>query len=324
MAAALAKADIEGLVVHEQTDDLAVGDVDDGLSRLRIAVAGLGVWQRACLVESVQVAARQAVGLAFVQVTAQPDVSVAEREDRPRLCQQGQAQLALAERPRLDAEDRIVNHGSSNSAGSVTTMSAPRSRSSPACAIRSTPTTQATPPVPSRRHAGQGVLEDCRLRGRGAERSRAGQGGVRCALSFRVLALSDATIDALFESVLDTRGDRYLAVVAARRDDRPTYPRLRRRTNGVDRALVGLHALIADHARDDLVLAIAKVGNCLRGGRIALVAFGDVDAKPAVVARQAVDVVVVVTNQIERPKRRARFATRARSTRRTSRSWAAA
>ena len=50
-----AVAHVEGLVVDQQADELAVGDVDDGLAVLRIAVAGLRVGQRAHLVERVQV-----------------------------------------------------------------------------------------------------------------------------------------------------------------------------------------------------------------------------------------------------------------------------
>ncbi len=46
-----------GRVVDQQPDDLAVGHVDDGLPRLRVAVAGLGVGQRARLPEGVQVGA---------------------------------------------------------------------------------------------------------------------------------------------------------------------------------------------------------------------------------------------------------------------------
>src|ERR687897_522883 len=46
----LAVADVEGLVVDEQSDDLAVGDVDDGLAALRVAESGPRVRQRACLV----------------------------------------------------------------------------------------------------------------------------------------------------------------------------------------------------------------------------------------------------------------------------------
>ena len=58
VAAQLAVADVERLVVDQQADDLAVGHVDQRLARLGVAVAGLRVGQRAHLVEAVQVGAR--------------------------------------------------------------------------------------------------------------------------------------------------------------------------------------------------------------------------------------------------------------------------
>ena len=77
--------DVERLVLDEQANDLAVGDVDDGLAGLRIAVAGLGVGQRPDFVEGVQIGAGQAVRLALVEVAAQPDVPVGQGEQRFRL-----------------------------------------------------------------------------------------------------------------------------------------------------------------------------------------------------------------------------------------------
>jgi hypothetical protein len=86
--------DIERLVVDEQPDDLAVGDVDDRLPVVGEAVAGLGVRQRPDLVEGVQVGAGQAVRVALVQVAAQPDVPVGQREDRLALREQVQVPYA--------------------------------------------------------------------------------------------------------------------------------------------------------------------------------------------------------------------------------------
>ena len=77
-----AVSDVERLVVDEQAHDLAVGDVDDRLAVLGIAEARFGVRQRPGLVERVQVGARQAVRLALVEVAAQPDVAVGQREQR--------------------------------------------------------------------------------------------------------------------------------------------------------------------------------------------------------------------------------------------------
>ena len=97
--AALSEADVEGLVVDEQPDDLAVGDVHHRLAGLGVAVAGLGVGQRARLVEAVQVGAGEAVRLALVEVAAQADVTVGEREHRSRLGDHVQVQLGLAAAP---------------------------------------------------------------------------------------------------------------------------------------------------------------------------------------------------------------------------------
>ena len=100
----LAVADVERLVVDQQPDQLAVGDVDDRLAGLGVAVAGLGVRQWAQLVERVEVGAGQAVRLALVQVAAQPDVPVGQREHRLGLGQQVQVETGLADLPRLDRE----------------------------------------------------------------------------------------------------------------------------------------------------------------------------------------------------------------------------
>ena len=102
MAAQRAGAHVEGLVVDQQADDLAVGHVDGRLARFGVAVAGLRVGQRALFVEAVEVAARQALRLAFVEVAAQADVPVGQSEDRAGLIEHMQVELGLAQRPRLD------------------------------------------------------------------------------------------------------------------------------------------------------------------------------------------------------------------------------
>jgi hypothetical protein len=71
-----AVADVEWLVVDEEADDLAVGDVDDCLAGLGEAVAGFGVWKGVVFIEGVEVGAWQCVRFAFVEVAAQPDVPV--------------------------------------------------------------------------------------------------------------------------------------------------------------------------------------------------------------------------------------------------------
>ena len=70
MGAEVVVADVEWLVVDEQPHDLAVRDVHDCLTRLRVAVAGLGVRQRPQLVERVQIRAGDAEWLALVEIAA--------------------------------------------------------------------------------------------------------------------------------------------------------------------------------------------------------------------------------------------------------------
>ena len=57
-------AHVERLIVDEQADDLAVGDVQDRLAGFGVAVACFGIGERAQLVERVQVRAGDPVGLA--------------------------------------------------------------------------------------------------------------------------------------------------------------------------------------------------------------------------------------------------------------------
>jgi hypothetical protein len=106
----LAVANVERLVVDQQAQDLAVGDVDDGLPRLRVAVARFGVRQRPDFVERVQIRAGQAVGLAFIEVAAKSDVPVGQREQRLRLSQHVEVQLGLADLPGFDGEGVIRDH----------------------------------------------------------------------------------------------------------------------------------------------------------------------------------------------------------------------
>ena len=138
----LAVADVEGLVVDVQPDQLAVRHVDDRLPGLREPVARLGVRQGPQREHAVEVGARQAMRLALVQVAAPAQVPVGQREHRLRLGQQVLVQGGLPEGPGLDREGRLADHGrSSSSARSVTTTSAPWAFSAAACPTRSTPTT---------------------------------------------------------------------------------------------------------------------------------------------------------------------------------------
>lgn len=92
----VAESNVERLVVDQQPHDLAVGDVDDHLPGLRVAVAGLCIGERPLLVEAVQIRAGEPVRLAFIEVAAQPDVPVRKREHRARLRDHVKVQLRLA------------------------------------------------------------------------------------------------------------------------------------------------------------------------------------------------------------------------------------
>lgn len=128
----LAEADVERLVVDQEPHDLPVRDVHDHLTGLRVAVARFGVRQRALLVEAVQVRPGEPVRLALVEVAAEADVPVRKREHRSCLGEDVQVQLRLAQRPGIDRERGVVDHGPSSSPRSETTTSAPWARSSSA------------------------------------------------------------------------------------------------------------------------------------------------------------------------------------------------
>ena len=158
----VAVAHVEGLIVDEQADELAVGDVDDRLPDLRVAVAGLGVGQRTLLVEGVEVGAGQGVRIALVEIAAHSDVPVGQGEHRLGLGQAGQVEADLADVPGIDGVLRGAAHGrvlrrlfgggvtwrcevgtlvQSSSDRSLTTTSAPCAASAAAWPTRSTPMT---------------------------------------------------------------------------------------------------------------------------------------------------------------------------------------
>ena len=126
MAAQLPIANVKRLVLYEQADDLAVCHVDERLAGLGIAIAGLGVRERAHLVEAGQVGARQTAWLTLVEVPAQADVPVGERKHGLCLRELAEVELGLANRPWLDRKRWMLDHeASSRSARSETTTSAP-------------------------------------------------------------------------------------------------------------------------------------------------------------------------------------------------------
>lgn len=69
MLVEVAVPDVEGFVVDQESQDLAVGDVDDRLAVLGVAESRLGIRQRSRLVERVQVCPpRNTERLALVEI----------------------------------------------------------------------------------------------------------------------------------------------------------------------------------------------------------------------------------------------------------------
>src|SRR5262249_19619102 len=102
--------DVEWLVIDKQPDDLAVGDVHQGLARLRVAISGLRIWQRSQLIEGVEVGARNAVRLSLVQIGSQPEVPVGDGKNGLGLRQDVQVEVRFAQRPWFDCESRVGDH----------------------------------------------------------------------------------------------------------------------------------------------------------------------------------------------------------------------
>ena len=111
VGAQVAVPDVERLIVDQQPHQLGVGDVDHRLAGLGEAVPGLGVRQRAQLVERVEVGAGETVRLALVQVAAYPDVTVGQGKDRFGLSQQVQVEPSLPDVPRVDGVSPFTDHG---------------------------------------------------------------------------------------------------------------------------------------------------------------------------------------------------------------------
>src|SRR5258708_11673291 len=145
----LAVAQVKRLVVDQEADQLAVDDVDQRRSRFGHAVRRLRVRLRMRFVDTVEVAARQDVRLALVEVAAPAQVAVGQGEQRLGLGDQLRIEPRLRQAPRFDRERGLLNHSrSASSARSAPTMSAPSSASFPASPTRPPPTTPPLPPTP--------------------------------------------------------------------------------------------------------------------------------------------------------------------------------
>jgi hypothetical protein len=100
----LAITNVEGLIIDEQSDQLAIGCVDQCLTRLRSAVLALGFQERTQLIETVEIRSRQSMWLAFVEISAHTDVTVGKSEQRLSLGQDFEIQSSFMKPPRLDAK----------------------------------------------------------------------------------------------------------------------------------------------------------------------------------------------------------------------------
>src|SRR5437588_6458344 len=108
----------------------------------------------------------------------------------------------------------------------------------------------------ARLHPRQRVLEHGGLRRRYTEGSRAREKGVRGGLPMELIALGDEAVDDRVEQLLYAGGREHVPAVRARRDDRAMEPSGADGFHVADRALVRLHALLANQLEHDLVLEI--------------------------------------------------------------------
>ena len=254
----LAVVEVERRVLHQQPDQLAVGDVDHRLALLGEPVAGLGVGQRPLLEEAVEVGAGDDDRLALLERAAHADVPVGQREHRLVHRERGVVQADLGQRPRLDRESGpSLGHAFSpmSCSRSVTTTSAPAAASASACPTRSTPTTYPKPPARPACHAGDRVLED---HGRGrldAEQPGAGQEGVRLGLAAQPVARGDHAVDPRVDQVGEAAGLDDLLAVGRRRDDGGAQAGVLHRAQVAHRAGVDLDTVLVELAQHHLVLA---------------------------------------------------------------------
>ena len=139
VATELAVPNVKRLILDQQANDLAVGRIDHGLSRLRVAVPALGIRQWPDLIETRQVGPQQPVWLALVEIPPQPDMPVREREHRLGLREPLEVKLDLAQRPRVDQKRRMLDHALRSPTGSVLAMCAPLKRIAPMSRCKTRP-----------------------------------------------------------------------------------------------------------------------------------------------------------------------------------------
>ena len=330
VAVHLAVAQVERLVVHQQPDDLAVGDVDDRLARLRVAVPALGVRQRPPLVEGVEVGARRGVRLPLVEVAAQADVAVGQREDGLGDAEGLHVERRLAHDPRLDGEraSRIGTHRFPSGVclqqigevgdDDVRTVLAQRvGLPEPVHADD-----EAEPARLPCRDAGEGVLEHDGLLLRHVEVRRGGEERVGRGLARQVPLLRDHPVDPVVDQVGEPGDLQHHLGVRRRRHHGGHQARVPHGVQVAHRPGVDVDAVGADLLVDELVLAGRQADDRLGVrpvGRLALRQRdppGGQEGARAVQPRLAVDVRAVVgldVERFERGSRRARACARRKS-----------
>ena len=298
MTEELAVAEIERLVVDEEADDLAVGDVHEGLPGLGVPVARLGVRQRPQLVERVEVRARESKGLALVQIGPHADVPVREGEHRLGPGEHVEIEVRLAYRPGLDGEGGPAVHPSSSSSPrSETTRSAPSRRSASLWPVRSTPTTKPKPPARPAATPASASSKTAASTGWTFERPRCGKKCVRSGLAPKLFRCGAGGVDSHLEQPVETGRLEGGAAVRAGGDDRKAQARVPHRPHVQRRSLECLEPAFADQDEQELVLAVAERDH---RGLVGVDPAREEEPPDAVVARPPVDVELVVGNRIER------------------------
>ena len=156
------------------------------------------------------------------------------------------------------------------------------------------------------RHPGQRVLEHGRAGGLDAELARRVQVGVGGGLAVQVLLGDRHPVHPELEEVGQPGHLEHLPGVGAGGHHGPVQPGLLDRLQVPDRAVVHLDAVLADLLEQQLVLAVAQAVDGLGGRRVVGRALGQGDAARGqevpdpVLARLAVDVLVVVVMDVER------------------------
>ena len=101
---------VERLVIHQQPDHLAVGDIDHRLPRLRQAVRASAEGKGRSSYTPFRYEPGSPCGSPFVQVPPPADVTVRQREHRLTLGEHLQVQAGLAQAPRLNRKPRMLDH----------------------------------------------------------------------------------------------------------------------------------------------------------------------------------------------------------------------